>query len=132
MLLLDTDVISHLFRRTAAPEMMAALARHPMVERVTSAIAVGEIIYGFEKSGAGDARRELMEHHFLRRLQVLPFDEAAARMYGKVRADLERRNQSLHGSDLRIAAIALSRDLILATGNRKHYERVQGLRLLEW
>ena len=132
MLLLDTDVISHLFRETAAPEVVAALRRYPMGERVTSAITVGEITYGFEKSGAGDARRELMERHFLCRLQILPFDEAAARMYGKVRADLERRNHSLHGPDLRIAAIALSRDLVLATGNRRHYERVTGLRLLDW
>jgi tRNA(fMet)-specific endonuclease VapC len=43
-----------------------------------------------------------------------------------------RRGQRLDGPDLRIAAIALSRDLTLVTGNVRHFERVPGLRIENW
>ena len=63
---------------------------------------------------------------------VIPFDEKAAEAYGPLRAELERRGQRLDGPDLRIAAIALSRDLTLVTGNVRHFERVPGLRIENW
>jgi len=36
------------------------------------------------------------------------------------------------GPDLVIAAIALSRDLTLVTGNVRHFERIPGLRVENW
>ena len=63
---------------------------------------------------------------------VLPFNEAAAEIYGALRADLERIGKRLDDPDLRIASIALSRDLTLVTGNVRHFERVPGLRIENW
>jgi tRNA(fMet)-specific endonuclease VapC len=133
LLLLDTDVVSHLFRGTAKDAIERAVATFSQEQCCISAITVGEIVFGYEKAGP-ERRSDLaeMERRFLSRMGVLPFDEPAARVYGKVRADLRRRNLTLDEPDLRIAAIALSRDLILATGNRRHFERVDGLRLLDW
>jgi tRNA(fMet)-specific endonuclease VapC len=63
---------------------------------------------------------------------VVAFDESAAIIYGGLRADLERSGKRLDDPDLRIASIALSRDLTLVTGNVRHFERVPGLRLENW
>jgi tRNA(fMet)-specific endonuclease VapC len=63
---------------------------------------------------------------------VLPFDKAAAEAYGPLRAELESIGKRLDGPDLRIAAIALSRDLTLVTGNVRHFSRVPGLRIENW
>jgi len=63
---------------------------------------------------------------------VIPFDEAAAQAYGPLRADLERIGKRLDGSDLRIAAIALSRDLTPVTGNVRDFSRVRGLKIENW
>ena len=49
-----------------------------------------------------------------------------------MRASLESEGKPLDEPDLRIAAIALSRSLILITGNVRHFERVDGLESQNW
>ncbi len=63
---------------------------------------------------------------------MLPFDEPAARTYAELRAELERGGRPLDEPDLRIAAIALSRNLTLVTGNVRHFNRVPSLRVENW
>ena len=63
---------------------------------------------------------------------MLPFDEAAARRYGEVRAELERRGTPLGDGDLRIGSIALAQGLTLVTGNVRHFWRIPGLMVENW
>jgi prevent-host-death family protein len=65
-------------------------------------------------------------------LTVLPFDESAAVVYGRLRAHLEAEGERLDEPDLRIASIALSRELTLVTGNVRHFARVPGLDVEDW
>jgi tRNA(fMet)-specific endonuclease VapC len=67
-----------------------------------------------------------------RALVVLPFDEAAAAVHGPLRAQRERAGESIDEPDLRIASIALSRDLTLVTGNVRHFARVPDLAVENW
>jgi tRNA(fMet)-specific endonuclease VapC len=61
-----------------------------------------------------------------------PFDEFAARRFGALKASLENDGQPLHDLDLQIAGIALENDLPLLTHNRKHFERIEKLKLEDW
>ncbi|MCL0092624.1 hypothetical protein M1N92_03040 [Dehalococcoidia bacterium] len=63
---------------------------------------------------------------------MLPFDAAAARQYGEVRAELERHRTLLGDADLRIGAIALVHGLTLVTGNVRHFQRIPGLPVENW
>jgi len=63
---------------------------------------------------------------------ILAFDEAAARQYGRLRADLERRGRPLAEPDLRIAAIVLSIGATLFTANVRHLARVPELHVENW
>jgi tRNA(fMet)-specific endonuclease VapC len=63
---------------------------------------------------------------------ILPFDDTAAGVYGALRAQLERQGTPLAEPDLRIAAVALANDLILVTGNVRHFARVPGLPIENW
>jgi tRNA(fMet)-specific endonuclease VapC len=65
-------------------------------------------------------------------LPVLDFTPAAARCYGGILADLERRGQTLGPLDLLIAAHALSLGAILVTGNVREFRRVKGLKVQAW
>ncbi len=79
-------------------------------------------------SSLADRVRGLLAHA----ITILPFDDAAAERYGSLRASLESEGKPLDEPDLRIAAIALSRSLILITGNVRHFERVDGLEIQNW
>ncbi|MDP2793831.1 MAG: hypothetical protein Q8O25_07105 [Sulfurisoma sp.] len=61
-----------------------------------------------------------------------PGEERAVWMHGELRADLERRSESIGSLDTMIAAHALGLNLVLITNNTREFSRVQGLRLENW
>lgn len=131
MYCLDTDVISAVVLAHPPLHLVRRLARTPESDQHTTAITIGELLYGAVRA----ARPELEER--LRptlesSLRVLPFDRSAAEVYGSLRVELERRGERLDDPDLRIASIALSRDLTLVSGNVRHFERIPGLRVENW
>ncbi len=63
---------------------------------------------------------------------MVDFDAAAARQYGAIRLDLERRGEIIGPNDLMIAAQALSLQAILVTDNTGEFARVRGLALENW
>lgn len=60
------------------------------------------------------------------------FDAAPAERYGRLRAEFESAGRGLAEPDLRIASIALSRDLTVVTGNVRHFSRVPELLVENW
>lgn len=73
---------------------------------------------GAEKSDY-PARAASKLETFLRDLAIAPFDELAARKYGEIRADLEKRGTIIGGNDLLIAAIVLTHAGTLITRNQR-------------
>jgi tRNA(fMet)-specific endonuclease VapC len=127
----DTDVLSAVLRRDPPLHLVRRLAATPAREQSTTAITLGELIYGATRRGSfelAERMRELVRAASV----VLPFDDAAAESYGALRARLERSGARLADPDLRIASIVVSRDLTLVTGNVKHFARVPGLRVENW
>ncbi len=69
---------------------------------------------------------------FLEIFPVLDFSHTAAREYGDIRADLERKGVSIGPLDLLIAAHARSLDATLVTANAGEFKRVKGLKVQIW
>ena len=133
MYLLDTDILSNLTKRTPSTALVAKLASVPREAQFTSSITLGEMVYGAYRMPAYTSLfLERLDRVLLPNLPVLPFDVAAARRYGEVRAELERRGTPLGEADLRIGAIALSRGLAVVTGNVRHFQRIPGLSVENW
>jgi len=84
-----------------------------------------------KKKGSSGLMQQV-EDRVVSYLPMLPFDADAARRYGDIRAELERRGTPIGDADLRIASIALARGLIVVTGNTKHFERVPDLVVENW
>lgn len=63
-------------------------------------------------------------------MKVLAFDFACAEQAARIYQDLKQRGQLIEAEDLLIGATALHHQLKLATGNRRHFERIAGLVLL--
>jgi tRNA(fMet)-specific endonuclease VapC len=97
----------------------------------TSTIVLAELLHGAAKSARPEHNRQEVER-FVARLEVLPFDAAAADHAADIRADLERKGQPIGGYDVLIAAQARCRGLIVVTGNLGEFSRVQGLRSEDW
>ena len=132
MYLLDTDILSKLMKSAPASALVTRLARVPPEDQFTSSVTFGEILYGAHRSSRTAALLERIEETLLPELPILPFDADAARRYGKLRAELERRGTPIGDADTRVASIALSRGLTVVTGNERHFQQVPGLEIEDW
>lgn len=130
--LFDTDTLSGIIKRNPALALIRRLATLEPDQQFTSSITVGELVHGAFKSDRPDFFLEKLNKLVWPNIQVLPFDEEAAGVYGRLRAELEKQGASLSEPDLRIAAIAKHRDLTLITGNLKHFSKVPGLGVENW
>ncbi len=131
--LLDTNILSNLLRQSPSPSLMRRLALTPIDAQATSSITLGELYYGaLRLSGEGVTLVAGIESELLPNLAIVSFDRAAARVYGQLRAELERAGTPIGDAHTRIAAIALSHDLTVVTANTRHFERVPGLRIENW
>lgn len=126
--LLDTNTVSHLVRGHPAVALRVVAA--PMASLCISAITEGELLYGLARRP--DATRlHAVVQQFLLRVDVLPWDRAAARRYGSLRALMERKDQTLPPLDMQIAAHAQSTGAVLVTSDRA-FKQVAGLLLEDW
>jgi tRNA(fMet)-specific endonuclease VapC len=127
----DTDVLSAVLRREPPLALLRRLAQVPPSEQATTTITLGELLCGAARRGSEQLVRRVREVLTLAAV-ILGFDAHAAEVYGPLRADLERQSKRLDEPDLRIASIAVSRELTLVTGDVRHFERVPGLVVENW
>jgi tRNA(fMet)-specific endonuclease VapC len=127
----DTDILAAALLREPPMQLVRRLARVPGDEQCTTAVSVAEIAYAAARNGddeVGVRVRELIAAANT----VFPFDHEAAEVYGSLRMRLEHLGVRLDETSLRIASIALARDLTLVTGSARLYDRVPGLRIEDW
>ena len=96
-----------------------------------SAVTLGELHYGAEKSARRLDNLEAIRH-FTVRLEVLPSGPDAAAHYGQIRASLESAGRLAGAYDMMIGGHARSAALVLATNNLREFGRMGGSRLENW
>ena len=131
----DTDHISLLQRRNA--HVIARLERISLDERAVTIITVIEQIQGrlaiihhatSEADVARGCERLQETMGFYASIYVLPYDVEAQLQF----AHLRRQQVRIGTQDLRIAAIALSRNATLVTRNMRDFAKVPGLHMVDW
>jgi tRNA(fMet)-specific endonuclease VapC len=128
--LLDTNVcVDYLTGRH--PSVGERLQSQSPDDVCTSSIVAAELRYGADRS-----RRPVENHAALDRLlaglTAVDFDFEAARVYGRVRAALEKAGGPIGANDMLIAAQALARGIALVTDNEREMSRVAGLIVVNW
>lgn len=128
--LLDTNAcVVHL--RGKYPHLTARLAAVSAGDVVLSSVVKAELRYGAERSGNPAANHAQLERFFAS-LPSLPFDDSAANVYGRIRAELDAHGMPIDPNDLMIAATELAVGLILVTHNVSEFSRVSGLQIENW
>lgn len=132
MYLFDTDALSQIIKKNPSLPFIKRLASISPEHQYTTAITVGELAYGAYKSGRAEYFLEKLERLVWPNIRVLAFDEGSAKIYGKLRAGLERKGITLSEPDMRIAAIALHNKLVIVTGNVRHFSKMSGVSVENW
>lgn len=96
-----------------------------------SVITVAELLHGVER--ADTQTRKIKRQAFVEKVieffPVFPFDIPVARTYSRLWASLASQGTTVGSHDLIIAATALSMDYTIITANRRHFEKINGLKL---
>jgi len=129
MIVLDTNVLSELTRSVPSPAVVRWARAQDPATIFTTAICEAELLYGLAVMPEGQRRTQLARaiEVMLNTVlvgRVLPFDRAAARLFGDLGADSRRTGRTIGMADLQIAAIAraCNADLI-ATRNVGDFAR---------
>jgi tRNA(fMet)-specific endonuclease VapC len=97
-----------------------------------AAITVAELWHGVERaSGAHKSRRQQYLQRVLAPLPVVPYTEQTALEHARIWAELAAGGKMIGAYGLIVAATALERGSELATFNKRHFEVVSGLRIIE-
>ncbi len=129
MYLLDTDII--IYSLKGVQQVIDNIRLHADAPKAISVITYGELIYGAEKSQQATAN--LAKVHRLREIfPVIELSCAIMDTFGKLKADLSRKGQTVDDFDLLIAATALSLGYTVVSNNDRHFKKISELPYENW
>jgi toxin FitB len=134
--LLDTDVVSQYTKLPPNPRVDAWVQRTDDSDLYISGITYAELWYGINLLSLGKRRTELenwvegdLYMQFFNR--VVGFSLDVAKRYGSLMARAKRNGHNPNAMDALIAATALANGMVVATLNRKDFEKL-GVELVEF
>ena len=129
-LLLDTNICIYIIK-----QQQAAVLKHFLEYQIgdigISSITLSELRFDVAKSTHREKNSKALDE-FIITLEVVPYDEAAARSYGDIRATLEKAGTPIGSMDMLIAAHAVSLGIPLVTNNTREFLRVPSIKLIDW
>ena len=128
--LIDTDICIYILNNRPIG-VIQKFKQFDVGEIAVSTITVSELQYGVAKSKNRKLNKQRVEE-FLAPIEILPYDEIAASIYGEIRLQLEKNGEPIGPLDLLIAAQALGGNFVLITNNEKEFKRVNNLEVENW
>ena len=96
-----------------------------------SVMSVAELLHGVHR--ADTTIRRLKRNAYVEKVieffPVYVFDIATARIYSEIWSDLTKKGIQIGSHDLIIGSTALSLGFSVATFNKRHFERIEGLKV---
>jgi tRNA(fMet)-specific endonuclease VapC len=129
-ILLDTNICIYLIKRQTSI-VLKHFEAYQVGDIGISSITLSELRYGVAKSAHREKNAQALEE-FIIALEVLPFDEKAADIYGTIRTDLEKAGKLIGAMDMLIAAHAISLSVPLATNKVREFSRIASLNIVNW
>ena len=125
--LLDTNIVSETVRPKPEPKVLAWVEQRNPTELFLASMTIGELMRGACKIKE-EPRRTTYERWIENDLsdqfegRILAFDDKAARTWGRLMGDGDRKGLTPAAADAQIAAIAIDHGLVLVTRNVKDFQ----------
>jgi len=129
-IILDADVI--IKGEKGSFDLKHWLAAQTGQELEIAAITVAELWHGVERATfVHRAKRERYVRTLLEMVAIIPYTAVTALDHARIWATLESSGRMIGFYDLILAATAIERGSTVATFNRRHFESVRGLKVIE-
>ncbi len=128
MILIDTDICIELLRGN---KTIIEKRQNYYDEVAVSFMTVGELFYSAEKSSKRIKNIHVADE-FLLSIVIIHSDMEILKKFGELKVSLYNKNLILPDADLLIASTALIKCDVLVTGNIKHFNRIEHLKLDNW
>jgi len=126
---LDTSTVIAYFRKQQS--IIDKLNQIDWQSTYITVVSIGELEVGyfFQSRKEGEQKRREF-YSFIKRLSgVWSIDQEVAIEFGRIKADLKKKNQLVGDNDTWVAAICNVNKATLVTANKEHFKRVEGLKL---
>ena len=125
IVLVDTSILIDYYRKTDKEKSVWIALIRQEYSFVISAVTKYEIY-------SGATQNQLMFwNSIFQQLSVISFDESCVDTSVKINANLKRKRKQIDMADLFIAATAVTHNFKLATLNKKHFDRIEELNIIE-
>jgi tRNA(fMet)-specific endonuclease VapC len=123
--MIDTSLLIDYFRKTDKFK-----TRLVQLSQQFDGLAISSVTQFEVYSGATSAQLNFW-NELLAEIIVLPFDSKASHIAVDIQRNLKRLRETIEKADLFIAATAVANELTLDTLNRKHFDKIPQLALLD-
>jgi tRNA(fMet)-specific endonuclease VapC len=129
-IILDADVVIR--GDKGSFDLTGWLANRAEDRFALAAITLAELWHGVERAmGNHRARRQQYLRTIMASVPVVPYTELTAYEHARIWAELEARGKMIGYYDIIVAATALEHGASVATFNRKHFDLVGALKVIE-
>jgi len=127
--IIDTDILIDLLRNKKEAVAFIETLEEKKIVLSTTVINAFELYYGAYKSTQTPKNLQATKK-LLSRLEVLSLTPRSAQRAGHIYAQLEAKGQTIGVRDTIIGAIALNRNLSVATRNTEHFKKITDLKIV--
>lgn len=127
--ILDTDTTVYWLK--GDKDIEAKIIAVGLVNVRTTILSCCELYYGAYKSRRIEQNIKAIEE-LKAKITVVHTSEKVDKIFGKIKADLEKQGTRLDDSDIFIASIVIAEQGTLVSNNVGHFQRIQDLHVENW
>jgi tRNA(fMet)-specific endonuclease VapC len=129
MYLLDTDTLIYFLKGHEA--VVQNFRDHANKPKAISVVTYGELVYGARKSER--VPENMAKVHRLAELYpIIDITRSVMDSLGEIKASLSSNGITVDDFDLQIGCTALMLNYTVVTNNTKHFQKIPGLKLVNW
>ncbi len=129
MYFLDTDIIIDFFNNDNS--IIKNMGKRRNIPMYISSLTLCELYRGAFLSADSETEQKNI-FRLLMNTEFAALSKKACEIFGKYNAYLSKIGKITQEVDLMISSIAISKDLILVTRNKKHFENIPDLKIEQW